>query len=354
MRIYTVIPAIFLATAAHATSPTPIITTYEHGQFFATPTLKNGPTLKLLFDTGGPGANWGITGATAKAHGLKTVPCGQSQTCLASPIFEQGKGIPALNPRGWKDVDVWPDGVGIGEPGVLSAWYISSRTWTLDYPAHRLLLENADWHPAADARDVPLGLLMNDAGGIGTPYPRITITVAGEPLDLLLDTGATAQPTAAGMAAEGVTLTAGNHMAASYITTAVMNRWHKAHPDWPVVDKGDDIFGPGHETRIIQVPAVGIAGWTTGPVWFTERKDAAFGENGMSGFMDGEVHGAAGGNIYAPFRMTLDYAHKKAWFTCVDGCKPARAPEASSTTPSRSSRSSSDAPTVTGVRNISS
>jgi|GEM_PF-5774001 len=31
---------------------------------------------------------------------------------------------------------------------------------------------------------VPIGLLMNDVGNIGTPCPRITITVAGEPLDL--------------------------------------------------------------------------------------------------------------------------------------------------------------------------
>jgi hypothetical protein len=43
----------------------------------------------------------------------------------------------------------------------------------------------------------------------------------------------------------------------------------------------------------------------------------------MSGMMDADVLGAAGGNILSSFRMTIDYPHRKVWFTCVTDCKPA-------------------------------
>ena len=63
---------------------------------------------------------------------------------------------------------------------------------------------------------------------------RVAIAVAGESIDVLLDTGATAHPTQAGLAAMK-TSTVNGQGVASYITTSIMNRWHVAHPDWPLV-----------------------------------------------------------------------------------------------------------------------
>ena len=111
----------------------------------------------------------------------------------------------------------------------------------------------------------------------------------------------------------------------SYITTGVLERWHRAHPDWRVVTDGDDLFGPKHTMRLIEVPKLEIAGWTVGPVWFTERPDRNFREV-MSSYMDKQVEGAVGGNVFGHFAMTIDYPHATAYFRCVRGCKAVATP----------------------------
>lgn len=136
---------------------------------------------------------------------------------------------------------------------------------------------------------------------------------------MLLDTGATAHPTAAGKGVSG-TPTVNGFGVTSYIDHSVFERWHKVHPDWRVVDKGDDLLGAERIMRLIEVPKVEIAGWTVGPVWFTERPDRSF-RDYMSSMMDKPVDGAVGGNVFRHFVMTIDYPHAKAHFRCVRGCK---------------------------------
>jgi hypothetical protein len=65
---------------------------------------------------------------------------------------------------------------------------------------------------------------------------------------------------------------------------------------------------------------VRIADWEPRPVWFTERSDANF-HIFMAQFMDKPVEGAVGGNIFAPFVMTLDYPRSTAYFRCAAGCR---------------------------------
>lgn len=105
----------------------------------------------------------------------------------------------------------------------------------------------------------------------------------------------------------------------SYIVRSVFERWHEQHPDWRVVKNGDDLTGP---TSIIEVPKVEIAGWTVGPVWFTERPDSNF-HKFMGQWMDKKSDGAVGGNVFRHFVMTIDYPGATAYFRCVDGCKAA-------------------------------
>jgi hypothetical protein len=71
--------------------------------------------------------------------------------------------------------------------------------------------------------------------------------------------------------------------------------------------------------RAIEVPDVVIAGWSAGPVWFTERPDTNF-HDFMSSMMDKQVEGALGGNLFDHFVMTVDHAQAKAWFRCVRDC----------------------------------
>ena len=327
----------FLAAAALAASPAAmppptaqvLPTVYEAGHFYAVPETADGQKLRLVVDTGGGGGGgrYWIDAAAARRLGLKTHPCklGDMQLTVASPpAFRPGHALPP--PRSGHCGQV----LGVherGEPGddgQLGAGYLPGHVWTFDYPAKRLTLDGASWHPTRAAHATRLGFPHNPKGQQASGFARITIRVDGQPVDMLLDTGATAHPTAAGRKASG-TPTVNGYGVTSYITTGVMNRWHKAHPDWHVVDKGDDLFGPDRIMRLIEVPKVEIAGWSVGPVWFTERPDRNF-HDVMSSYMDKQVEGAVGGNVFRHFAMTIDYPREKAYFRCVTGCQPAATP----------------------------
>jgi len=64
---------------------------------------------------------------------------------------------------------------------------------------------------------------------------------------------------------------------------------------------------------MIEVPALTVAGFTVGPVWFTARPDRAFTEY-MSQWMDRRVVGALGGSALQYFRVTVDYPNRRATF----------------------------------------
>jgi hypothetical protein len=79
------------------------------------------------------------------------------------------------------------------------------------------------------------------------------------------------------------------------------------------VEQGDDLLGSARATRIIEVPEVRVAGWTVGPVWFTERPDASF-HQFMAQWMDKPPEGAVGGNVFRHFAVTVDYPAAVAYF----------------------------------------
>ena len=301
-------------------------TQYEAGHFYAVPRTADGQSLKLLVDTGGGGNGgmyWIAQAAATRLH-LETHACalgGGTVTVARTPAYETGHALPPpldgvcgaslmVNPASY-DVD-----------GQLGAGYLPGRVWTFDYPARRLTLEDAGWHADPASHPTALGFPRNAKGELASGFARITIRVDGQPLDMLLDTGATAHPTPTGEKASG-TPTVGGYGVTSYVTTSMLERWHHAHPHWRVVDKGDDLFGSGHAVRLIEVPKVDVAGWSTGPVWFTERPDRAF-HDFMSSMMDKQVEGAVGGNVFEHFVMTIDYPDAKAYFRCITGCTASR------------------------------
>jgi hypothetical protein len=58
---------------------------------------------------------------------------------------------------------------------------------------------------------------------------------------------------------------------------------------------------------------VEIAGFRTGPVWFTRRSDSAY-QKFMSPMMDEPVVGSIGGNALHDLSMTVDYPRSRAFF----------------------------------------
>ncbi|MGB3747972.1 MAG: hypothetical protein WA961_07215 [Rhodanobacter sp.] len=313
--------ALALAGAAPAqTLPTHV----EAGHFYATPQTMDGSSLRLLVDTGGGGVA-GMYWLSAKATqrlGLKTTTCtvdGDAITVATPPSYRPGQQLPPPNgPCAGKllvNPGPYPD------DGQLGAAYLGSRVWTFDYPRQQLRAEAGDWRPDPAAHRTPLGFQTDAHGKVVQHFPRIVVRIDGKPLDMLLDTGATAHPTPAGKAAAG-TETVNGFGVTSYITTSMLERWHKAHPEWTVIENGDDLMAPRFNARLIEVPAVEIAGWSVGPVWFTERPDRAF-HGMMASIMDAAPEGAIGANVLGRFRMTIDYPNATAWFTCAGNCTAA-------------------------------
>lgn len=308
-------------------------TTYEAGHFYATPATADGQKLRLLVDTGGGGTAglYWISTDAAKRLGLATHACalhGFDLTAGNLPAYKPGHGLPAPLPGPCGPVLMVQDTQASGD-GQLGGTYLMGRIWTFDYPKQQLSLEPASWRPNASMHPAPLGFLRNAQGEAATAFARITIQVDGQPLDMLLDTGATAHPTIAGKQASH-TATVNGFGVTSYIATSTLERWHKAHPAWHIVQNGDDLH-PKTKSRLIEVPGVDIAGWRTGPIWFTEQADAAYHVN-MAQWMDKPVDGALGGNVFAHFAMTIDYPHAAAYFRCVTDCKPAATPSSPSWT----------------------
>lgn len=191
--------------------------------------------------------------------------------------------------------------------GMLGQQWFSGRIWTFDYPKQQLWLRDGKSVPKTDsAHIVRLGFQTDVSGKHSTDFPRITVRIDEENLDLLFDTGA--QTFLATPARDALKLD-GEQRAASFITKSTSDNWHKNHPQWRYIEKAEE------ETSadMIEVPQVEVGGYTVGPVWFTVRPDRAFHEY-MAQWMDKPVEGALGGSALHYFRVTVDYGNAKAYF----------------------------------------
>jgi len=332
MAIIVGILATALATAPAGTAPAMaqvLPTVYEAGHFYAVPETVDGQKLKLLVDTGGGGGSgmyWISKTAAQRLH-LKSGSCtinGQQMPVVQLPNYKIGHGLPppGKGPCG-SALLVFPQ-ADSSYDGQIGAGYLPGHVWTFNYPAHRLTFEGDTWQPDPAAHRTPLGFPHNAKGIQSSGFARITIRVDGQPVDMLLDTGATSYPTPAAARISGTPTLQGEGVA-SYITTGMLERWHKAHPDWRIVENADYKVAAKPLKRIIEVPKVEITGWSVGPVWFTEQPDHAY-HVMMASMMDKSVEGTVGGNVFRHFAMTIDYPHEAAYFRCVNGCKPVAIP----------------------------
>lgn len=332
--------ALLLATAA---APTPVAddgateipADFVEHRIIAHPRTHDGEVLNLWVDTGGGGGPgmYLLTDAAAERLGLQTRRSqsgAESLLVAAPPRFAPGAALPASG-SGQATALVIPDAAfntahdGQRYDGMLGAGYLAGdfetprNIWTFDYPGGRLVLQSSKWRAAPDAHATPLHFPTDAQGRRGSGFPRIVVEIDGQPLSLLLDTGATGFPTPASNTAQGGTPSV---RATSFITSARLERWHREHPQWRLVEDADRMRIGGKAMRAIEVPSIAIAGWTTGLVWFTERPDKNFHEF-MSSMMDARVDGALGGNALAPFVMTVDYGRAQGWFECARGCRAA-------------------------------
>jgi hypothetical protein len=198
------------------------------------------------------------------------------------------------------------------ESGFLGRLWFANRIWEFNYQQgilsnHRHL----DWSQRSSQHSVKLGFQVDSTGTPTTYFPRITITVDDDSLDLLFDTGATAyvdENTAQILGFPGA-----DAVGTSFISESIFKKWKEKHPDWRIIDNADLTM----DASMIEVPEITIAGHTVGPVWFTLRPDKNFSEF-MSKWMDKEVVGAIGGSAFKYFNIIVDYPNQRADFEKVN------------------------------------
>jgi len=157
----------------------------------------------------------------------------------------------------------------------LGATWFSGRIWRLDFAAR--FVHMIDTSLSATGATAPLGLLHN-------LHPRTVIRVADEALRASFDIAASL--------AEGNT--PASVRATSFIPTAIFERWHHAHPQWPT-------RGFARGIRAITVPEVRLGKASFANVEFSTRPHDDV-------FQGDDVEAKLGANAYANRAVTLDYA----------------------------------------------
>jgi len=309
--------AVFSQTGVQQQPPEPqpgkpivIPTRYDEHRFIATPVTADNSTMSLFTDSAGQlflyeDAITRLHFSTETVDGTKLV---------ALPNFKPDKMIPQAlgkgDPRFF--IRTSPDGdfgkLHANDDGFLGQQWFAGRVWTFDYPNKTLLWRAANDLPQHDKdHEVKLGFKTAPSGRRQQNYARIQIEVAGETIDLLLDTGAS------NLLSESALKQIGDGRpalrATSFLTQSVFEKWKKAHPDWRVLENIKALTGDA----MIEVPKVKIAGFTVGPVWFTVQSDESI-HKAMDSLMDKPPQGALGGSALHYLRVTVDWPNAIAVF----------------------------------------
>ncbi len=282
---------------------------YDEHRFFVQPITEDGTTLKFFTDTGGGLFIFADVVDQLKLPLMKGSKADGDRVMF--PKFKEGFLIPpplASN----EQLSVRPISARTAMrsdwSGMLGHQWFAERVWTFDYLKQQLLLRAAGDLPKSDnSHRLTLGFHKNGMGVRDNNYPRIQVLIDGEELDLLFDTGASTQLTDRALASINDKRPA--LRATSFIAASTFAKWQSRHPQWRVVENAEQ----GTNEGMIEVPTISVAGYTVGPVWFTQRDDKNFHEF-MSQWMDKRVEGALGGSALHFFRVTIDYPNAVAVF----------------------------------------
>lgn len=289
-------------------SPVALPVRYEDHRFIVEPQLKDGTKLKFFTDSGGAGAI------------LYSRTVDRLKLPASGPIMFEGNKLKRADWPAFADKASIPPCVNLPDlfvrpapsfdvkyDGSLGHTWFAGRVWTFDYPGQRLLWRAPGDLPAHDKlHEIPLGFRTDEKGERDNDFPRIQVTIDGEVLNFLFDTGATTFLTPAAVRALGDKRAADR--AGSFINQRTFKKWRAKHPDWRVIEHAESTTG----ASLIEARSVLVAGWPAEPVWFTTRPDINL--DRYDQMMDKPIVGAFGGSGMYPFRVTVDYVNAVAVF----------------------------------------
>jgi hypothetical protein len=279
-------------------------------RFLATPVTTRGDTLLWFMDTGGGGV-W-LTRPALERLGISprflSIEEGDSVYSGGPfPTFRPDATIPPPRCNGRQIAFGFGSRPTLPEMsdavGQLGNTYFAGRVWVLDYPAHTVSVYDQPPPPQPfGPHTIPMTLREPPR----VNHPRIQVRVAGDTIDMLLDTGASSELTSAGLQAIGGP---SGWRASAFVATRQWNRWRSAHPDWRVVPMAESHTN----ADMIEVPSLSIAGYEVGPVWFAKRADRVY-DGMMAGLMDKPIQASIGGVAFRAFRITMDYVNQRVTF----------------------------------------
>jgi len=190
------------------------------------------------------------------------------------------------------------------EVGMLGREWFAGRAWLFDYESETLSLANFSHQETQPEEKIPLGFKKDSLGNHTDHLPRIEVCIDNDTLSFLFDTGAQAFLSDEAQAYFQCT----EKVATSFINATHFEKWKAAHPDWMILEGGDQSFGKSAD--IIVAPHVQIGSRSIGPVAFAKREDINF-EIMSERFMDSQIVGAIGGNALSQLeRIIIDYPNE--------------------------------------------
>ncbi|WP_299771914.1 hypothetical protein [uncultured Pseudoteredinibacter sp.] len=306
------IASFLLATPTQALFAEILPSEFKNNLVYLTPTLTDGTKIRFYTDTGG---GWNVISQELfdkyQWPSIEKASKRGPVKLSSMPNFSKGKAIPkgGLNNFMEGHLFIAPsskiDDGKLGYDGFLGGRWHAEKIININYPEQQFAV--LDQLPKSSARmeALNLGFQKDQHGNYTTAFPRMPVTVDGQSLDLLLDTGAQATLSSK---AKSIIDIAGNTMAASFMVASVFDQWRAKHPEWKYIEAGDDYI----KEAMIQVPEIKIATFSVGPVWFARRTDDNFHKH-MSAMMDKKIDGALGGSAFQYLNMIIDYPAEKLY-----------------------------------------
>jgi hypothetical protein len=262
--------------------------------------------LRVLVDSGGYDL---IDGSAADALRLRRTKIdigGKTRYTVAFPDVVR-RAIPAPK-TAWLVArpGVLREGFAVTIDATLGPSWLVDHAITVDYPHGSIELARAP----EPGTPVPLTVAVGRSAISSLPptaLATIDVSVAGEKLTLLLDTGATARVRSS---VKSMMPDAAPVHQVCLIETTLLARWHRTHPEWEYVDAAFDVAGDAPAAPAILVPDLHLGPARALPTWFVARRDAST-FAAVSKQMRKTVVGDLGGDALRRWRVTFDLKNER-------------------------------------------
>ena len=259
------------------------------------------PALKLRLDTGG----YDLVSAAA-AHrvrlkeGTVHLTGGDRSTFeLPQPSALSSDALLQARPGALESTFVEP------VDGTLSFGRFAAQPLTIDFPKKTVALGES--HPGGDRVTMTVGLGARPAPNlVPSAFALVPVTIDGERIMMLLDTGAD-------VAIDAANRNRFDDAAATrslpLITTGLFERLRARHPAWSLLAGAARMAETKAGVTLLRVPEFQIGTHRAPPTWFAVREDAETYTN-LTRMFKTKVEGDLGGEAFRAWRITIDVPHE--------------------------------------------